>query len=85
MLPEVQPGYLRKLLPSEGPLKGENWDAIMADIDSAIMPGVSDADASHTSSYYTAAPTFVSCSTADRSATMIFYITIVQVEGTYDF
>ncbi|KAK1134067.1 hypothetical protein K0M31_011852 [Melipona bicolor] len=37
----VDPGYLRPLLPKEAPAKGEPWDAIMRDVDSKIMPGVS--------------------------------------------
>lgn len=37
----VDPGYLRPLLPKEAPLKPESWDAIMMDVDGKIMPGVS--------------------------------------------
>lgn len=37
----VDPGYLRPLMPKEAPLKPESWDAIMRDVDSKIMPGVS--------------------------------------------
>ncbi len=40
VLPEVQPGYLREMLPSMAPKKGEEWDDIMKDIERAIMPGV---------------------------------------------
>lgn len=39
--PSVEPGYLRKLLPPEAPVKPESWDTIMADVNSKIMPGVS--------------------------------------------
>ena len=39
--PEVQPGYLRQMLPSRAPKKGDEWDEIMKDVDKAIMPGVS--------------------------------------------
>ncbi|XP_050505961.1 tyrosine decarboxylase-like isoform X2 [Diabrotica virgifera virgifera] len=38
--PDVEPGYLRKLLPSEAPQEPENWDSIMRDVVSKIMPGV---------------------------------------------
>ena len=41
VLPEVQPGYMRKLLPETAPRKGESWENIMKDVDRAIMPGVS--------------------------------------------
>lgn len=39
--PNVEPGYLRKLLPKEAPQKPEPWDNIMADVENKIMPGVS--------------------------------------------
>ncbi|XP_044271990.1 tyrosine decarboxylase [Tribolium madens] len=38
--PNIEPGYLRKLLPEEAPHNPEDWDAIMSDIESKIMPGV---------------------------------------------
>ncbi|XP_012265736.1 tyrosine decarboxylase-like [Athalia rosae] len=37
---DVDPGYLRPLLPSEAPVKPESWDDIMKDVDSKIMPGI---------------------------------------------
>lgn len=37
----VDPGYLRPLLPKEAPVTPESWDAIMRDVDGKIMPGVS--------------------------------------------
>jgi aromatic-L-amino-acid/L-tryptophan decarboxylase len=37
---EVEPGYLRKILPSEAPEKGEAWQAIQKDIEAKIMPGI---------------------------------------------
>ncbi|XP_034950094.1 tyrosine decarboxylase-like [Chelonus insularis] len=36
----VDPGYLRPLLPKEAPLKPESWDEIMKDIENKIMPGI---------------------------------------------
>ncbi|XP_030761588.1 aromatic-L-amino-acid decarboxylase [Sitophilus oryzae] len=38
--PSIEPGYLRKLIPEEAPKDGEDWDSIMADVESKIMPGV---------------------------------------------
>lgn len=38
--PNVEPGYLRDLIPSEAPQESEKWDDIMADVDNIIMPGV---------------------------------------------
>lgn len=39
--PNVEPGYLRNLIPSTAPKKGEDWDDIMKDVERYIMPGVS--------------------------------------------
>ncbi|KAK3307114.1 pyridoxal phosphate-dependent transferase [Chaetomium strumarium] len=36
----VEPGYLRKLLPSEAPQEGEPWADIHKDIEAKIMPGI---------------------------------------------
>ncbi|XP_074026533.1 tyrosine decarboxylase 2 isoform X1 [Leptinotarsa decemlineata] len=38
--PNIEPGYLRKLLPEEAPENSEDWDKIMEDVESKIMPGV---------------------------------------------
>ncbi|XP_065579574.1 aromatic-L-amino-acid decarboxylase-like [Artemia franciscana] len=38
--PNVEPGYLKDLLPLEAPVKGESWDDIMEDVETKIMPGV---------------------------------------------
>lgn len=40
--PDVGPGYLRPLLPSEAPREPEPWEDIMRDVESKIMPGVSE-------------------------------------------
>jgi len=39
--PSVEPGYLREVLPAEAPQDPEDWDAIMEDVETKIMPGVS--------------------------------------------
>ncbi|CAG9761061.1 unnamed protein product [Ceutorhynchus assimilis] len=38
--PSIEPGYLRKLIPEDAPVEPEDWDSIMADVESKIMPGV---------------------------------------------
>lgn len=38
--PDVEPGYLRDLIPSKAPYEGEGWPEIMADVETKIMPGV---------------------------------------------
>ncbi|MEQ8850800.1 MAG: pyridoxal-dependent decarboxylase [Phycisphaerales bacterium] len=40
ILPDVEPGDIGRLLPDEPPSEGETWDAILADIDRVIMPGL---------------------------------------------
>ncbi|XP_029431634.1 histidine decarboxylase isoform X2 [Rhinatrema bivittatum] len=39
--PQVQPGYMRLLLPDSAPLESESWDDIFRDIEDVIMPGAS--------------------------------------------
>lgn len=39
--PDLEPGYLRSLIPSEAPLEPDNYDDIIKDVDRVIMPGVS--------------------------------------------
>ncbi|XP_068591923.1 aromatic-L-amino-acid decarboxylase isoform X1 [Cebidichthys violaceus] len=38
--PDVEPGYLRSLIPSEAPLEPDNYDDIIKDVERVIMPGV---------------------------------------------
>ncbi|XP_076067665.1 aromatic-L-amino-acid decarboxylase-like [Oratosquilla oratoria] len=38
--PTIEPGYLRELLPTSAPTKGEDWTAIMDDVEKKIMPGM---------------------------------------------
>ena len=40
VIPEVQPGYMRALLPENAPLEAESWDSIFQDVEKIIMPGV---------------------------------------------
>ena len=40
VFPDVQPGYIRNLLPSEAPEIGEKWNNIFKDVERVIMPGV---------------------------------------------
>lgn len=40
VLPTVQPGYLKPLIPEEAPEKPDQWQDVMADIERVIMPGV---------------------------------------------
>ncbi|XP_066997952.2 aromatic-L-amino-acid decarboxylase [Anabrus simplex] len=38
--PNIEPGYLRDLLPAEAPQEPESWEDIMLDVETKIMPGV---------------------------------------------
>ncbi|CAL4103393.1 unnamed protein product, partial [Meganyctiphanes norvegica] len=38
--PNVQPGYLSKLLPEKAPQESESWEDIMKDVEEKILPGV---------------------------------------------
>jgi aromatic-L-amino-acid decarboxylase len=40
VLSRVKPGQIRTSLPSEPPLQGESFEAVLADIDELILPGV---------------------------------------------
>ena len=40
VIPSVEPGYLRTLLPREPPNDGETWDEVQIDIEAKIMPGL---------------------------------------------
>ncbi|XP_043233919.1 aromatic-L-amino-acid decarboxylase-like [Amphibalanus amphitrite] len=40
VLPTVQPGYLRALIPDQAPEEGESWREVMDDVERVIMPGV---------------------------------------------
>ena len=39
--PNIEPGYLQELIPSEPPQDPEDWDTIMDDVEKKIMIGVS--------------------------------------------
>jgi hypothetical protein len=38
--PEVQPGYIKELLPDHAPEKPDKWEDVFTDIERVIMPGV---------------------------------------------
>ncbi|CAG9865313.1 unnamed protein product [Phyllotreta striolata] len=38
--PDIEPGYLKELLPQEAPDAPDDWEDIMKDVDKKIMPGV---------------------------------------------
>lgn len=38
--PDVEPGYLRNLIPAEAPVEPEDYNDIIKDVERVIMPGV---------------------------------------------
>ena len=38
--PDVQPGYMKKLVPESAPENGEKWEDIFKDVERVILPGV---------------------------------------------
>uniref|UniRef100_A0A1I8I727 Histidine decarboxylase n=1 Tax=Macrostomum lignano TaxID=282301 RepID=A0A1I8I727_9PLAT len=40
VFPDVEPGYMRAMVPDGAPERGEKWDQIFADFQSAVMPGM---------------------------------------------
>ncbi|XP_030620695.1 histidine decarboxylase [Chanos chanos] len=52
--PDVQPGYMRSLLPNSAPADPENWDSIFQDVERIIMPGVVHWQSPHMHAYFPA-------------------------------
>lgn len=40
VFPDVEPGYLRPMIPDSAPEEGETYEDIMKDVERVIMPGV---------------------------------------------
>ncbi|KAL8834597.1 MAG: hypothetical protein Q9176_007416, partial [Flavoplaca citrina] len=56
----VSPGYLRPLLPSQPPDKGEKWEDIQQDIETKIMPGLTHWQSPNFMAFYPANATYPS-------------------------
>ncbi|XP_063301743.1 histidine decarboxylase [Pelobates fuscus] len=52
--PDVQPGYMKALLPENAPVESESWDNIFRDIEKIIMPGVVHWQSPHMHAYFPA-------------------------------
>lgn len=53
-LPDVQPGYLHKLIPEQAPDKPEKWEAVFADIERVVMPGITHWQSPNFHAYFAA-------------------------------
>ncbi|CAB3261940.1 unnamed protein product [Arctia plantaginis] len=58
--PGVQPGYLHKLLPREAPQLPEQWDDIIRDVETHIMPGLVHWQSPHMHAYFPALTSYPS-------------------------
>ncbi|XP_051580796.1 histidine decarboxylase-like [Myxocyprinus asiaticus] len=54
VVPDVQPGYMRPLLPNSAPYEPEDWSAILQDVENIIMPGVVHWQSPHMHAYFPA-------------------------------
>lgn len=60
VLPNVQPGYLHKLIPPHAPQKPEQWSSIQEDIESKIVPGLTHWQSPNFMAFYPANVTYPS-------------------------
>ena len=58
VVPSIEPGYLRKLLPTSAPENSESWDSIRSDIESKIMPGVTHWQSPNFMAFFPASSTY---------------------------
>ncbi|XP_065353773.1 aromatic-L-amino-acid decarboxylase-like [Cloeon dipterum] len=58
VLPNVEPGYMRKLLPEEAPEEPEDWREVLKDMDRAIMPGLTHWHSPHFHAFYPTANSY---------------------------
>ncbi|KAL3873116.1 hypothetical protein ACJMK2_036272, partial [Sinanodonta woodiana] len=56
--PDVQPGYLRHMIPDCAPESPDSWDDLFKDIERVIMPGVTHWHNPHFHAYYPTANSF---------------------------
>jgi aromatic-L-amino-acid decarboxylase len=54
----VQPGYLRELLPAEAPEQAESFSSIINDLESTIMPGVTNWHSPNFHAYFPTAASY---------------------------
>ncbi|XP_006875345.1 PREDICTED: aromatic-L-amino-acid decarboxylase isoform X3 [Chrysochloris asiatica] len=56
--PDVEPGYLRPLIPATAPQEPETFEAIMNDVEKIIMPGVTHWHSPHFFAYFPTASSY---------------------------
>lgn len=58
VLPSVEPGYLRKILPSSAPQESESWEQIQKDLEAKIMPGITHWQSPNFMAFFPASSTY---------------------------
>ncbi|XP_074031047.1 dopa decarboxylase isoform X2 [Leptinotarsa decemlineata] len=58
VLPTVEPGYLRPLIPDSAPLKPDKWEDVLKDVERVIMPGVTHWHSPRFHAYYPTANSY---------------------------
>ncbi|XP_045469865.1 aromatic-L-amino-acid decarboxylase-like [Harmonia axyridis] len=58
VLPNVEPGYLKDLIPDEAPQEGEPWQDVLKDVDRIIMPGLTHWHSPNFHAFYPTANSF---------------------------
>ncbi|KAM7420385.1 hypothetical protein PAMA_014892 [Pampus argenteus] len=56
--PDVEPGYLRSLIPTEAPLEPESYEDIIKDVERVIMPGITHWHSPYFYAYFPAASSY---------------------------
>uniref|UniRef100_A0A8C5FJU9 Aromatic-L-amino-acid decarboxylase n=1 Tax=Gadus morhua TaxID=8049 RepID=A0A8C5FJU9_GADMO len=56
--PDVEPGYLRSMIPSEAPLEPESYEDVLKDVDRVIMPGITHWQSPHFHAYFPSASSY---------------------------
>ncbi|CAL1678950.1 unnamed protein product [Lasius platythorax] len=58
VLPDVEPGYLSKLLPEQAPQKSEKWQKVLEDVEQYIMPGITHWNSPYFHAYFPTANSY---------------------------
>ena len=60
VLPDVQPGYMRELLPDSAPKEAEHWKTVLQDVERVIMRGMTHWNSPHFHAYFPIANSYPS-------------------------
>ena len=60
VLPSIEPGYLKGMLPESAPNEPDKWEDLIKDIDKCIMPGITHWQSPHFHAYFPTANSYPS-------------------------